>query len=254
MTGEFDDAPLLANTDGGLARSLPGALAGARTDIIAAARDILALPEGALPEPWSWTGESEADIRYAAYRAAEALEAGEIDARRAVSTLDATEARTALILGPTTAARWDLQGILLALDDDRLDADPGGGEWSLRLVLGHIIGTHRGYASGNAWIQRHRADAREPVRIPDGFWGSLPDDETTEAAGSLATLGARLDAIVDLAAERLAATPDRHLDIPCHWAGFPVTLEFRIRPDGVAHPRTHDPGREDVRDARLHPR
>lgn len=238
MTGEFDDAPLLENTDANLGRPLPGALTRAREDVVAAARDVLAVPEAALPEPWSWTGESEADIRYGAYRAAEALESAEIDARRAVAGSDATEPRTALILGPTTAARWDLQAILLALDDDRLDADPGGGEWSLRLVLGHIIGTHRGYASGNAWIQHHGTDAQEPVRIPDAFWEALPDDETAEAAGSLAALGARLDAIVDLAAVRLAGTPDERLHIPCRWAGFPVTLGFRFE-RMASHIREH---------------
>ena len=228
MTDEFDDGPLLENTDPARARPLPEALIRARADVLAAAQDVLAVPEGALPDPWSWTGESEADIRYGAYRAAEALEVAEIDARRMVASRDANERRTALILGPTTAARWDLQAILLALDDARLDADPGGGEWSIRLVLGHIIGTHRGYASGNAWIQRHGTDAREPVRIPDGFWETLPDDETTEAAGSLEQLRMRLDAIVDLAAVRLAGTADERLDIPCRWAGFPVTLGFRF--------------------------
>jgi hypothetical protein len=231
MDDETLDAPLLEQTDPAFARPLPPVLAGARADVIAAARDLLAIPERSLTEPWSWIGGSEEELRYGAYRAAEALEEAEIAARTAVAEADPRERRSARIVGPSTAARWDLHGLLLPLDEPFLDADPGAGEWTVRLVLGHIIASQRGYAWANAWIQAHAPDAPAagtPILVPESFWDAMPDEATTEAAGSVDALRARLDSIVDLAAERLAGVPDDRLALPARWSGFTVTLGFRF--------------------------
>ena len=64
--------------------------------------------------------------------------------------------------------------------------------------------------------------------LDDSFWDALPDEATTEAAGTVDDLLARLDAITDLSAERLAGIPDDKLAIPTRWAGFPVSLGFRF--------------------------
>ncbi|HEX5823311.1 MAG TPA: hypothetical protein VFY18_02525, partial [Candidatus Limnocylindrales bacterium] len=74
MTTETLDAPLLDHTDPSLARPVPRALGGARADVIAATQDLLAIPEAALTRPWAWIGGSEQEVRYGAYRAAEARE------------------------------------------------------------------------------------------------------------------------------------------------------------------------------------
>lgn len=229
MTDESHDAPLFT-TNSSLARPLPAALLGARADVIAAARDLLAIPEASLTLPWTWIPGSAEEVRYAAYRAGEALEQAEIEARTLASSSDASEPRAARIVGPATAARWDLHGLLLPLANSLLDADPGGGEWSLRLVLAHTIASQRGYAWSAAWVQAHGPDATDPgapVRVPESFWETLPDEATTEAAGTIDDLRARLDAIVDLGAERLSGTPDDLLAIPTRWSGFPVTVGFR---------------------------
>ena len=241
MTDERSDAPLYDLTDPQLARPFPTALAQARVDVLAAARDLLTIPESALTRPWQWLPGSEAEVRYAAYRAGEALEQAEIEARTLVSSSDPGEPRAARIVGPNTAARWDLDGLLVPLAEDLLDADPGGGEWSLRLVLGHTIGTQRGYAWSAAWVQAHGFDATDraaQVRVPEAFFEAMPDDETVEAVGRLDELRARLDAIVDLSSERLAGTPDELLDIPTRWSGFPVTVGFRYG-RWSAHIREH---------------
>jgi hypothetical protein len=231
MTNETLDAPLVDNSDPSLARPLPGALARARADLIAAAQDLMAIPESALTRSWTWIGGSEVEVRYGAYRAAEALEQAEIEARTAASAADATERSAARIIGPSTAARWDLHGLMLPLDERWLDADPGGGEWSVRLTMGHIISGQRGYAWGNAWIQAHGPDPMDPqrqIRAPESLWDELPDEATTEAAGTISDIRTRLDAIVDLSAERLAGLPDDRLAIPTRWSGFPISLGFRF--------------------------
>ena len=241
MTDTMLDAPLLEHSDASLARPLPAAIEGARSDAIAAARELLAIPATALTRPWTWIGGGQEEVRYGAHRAAEALEGAEIDARVAMAATDANERRAARIVGPSTAARWDLHGLLLPLDDQMLDADPGGGEWSIRLVLGHVIGSQRGYGWGTAWWQAraHLAeDPTLPARIPEEFFAAEPDEATTEAEGTVDDLRERLDAILDLSAERLADLPNDRLELGARWSGFPVTVGFRLGRWG-SHIREH---------------
>ena len=241
MTDKPLDAPLLDRTDSSLARPLPPALGRARADVLAGAHDLLAIPEAALARPWSWIDGGEDEVRYAAYRAAEALEQAEIEARAAASAGEATERHASRIIGPSTAARWDLHGLLLPLDDRLLDADPGGEEWSLRLVLGHVISGQRAYAWGSAWWLEQGLDATDPDRpasIPDSVWETLPDELTTEAEGTLEDLRTRLDGTLDLSAERFAGLPDDRLDVGARWSGFPVTIGFRLGRWG-SHIREH---------------
>ena len=115
MTDDRTDALLYRWTDDALARPLHPALIGARADAVAAARGLLGDPEAALTRPWTWIGGSE-ESRYGAYRAAEALELAEIEARTAASAGDPAERVAARLVGPTTAARWDLHGLLMPLE------------------------------------------------------------------------------------------------------------------------------------------
>jgi hypothetical protein len=235
------DAPLLELTDSALARPLPAALARARTAVVEAAQDLLAIPEASLTSRWTWIGGSEEEVRYGAYRAAEALEAAEIEARAAVAASGGDRPRAARIIGPSTAARWDLHGLLLPLDNEVLDADPGGGEWTIRLVMGHVISSQRGYGWGTAWWL-HRAyaagDPGLPARIPEGFFAAAPDESTSEAQGTTDDLRSRLDSILDLSAERFAGQPDDRLELGARWSGFPVTVGFRVSRWG-SHIREH---------------
>src|SRR5450631_3635253 len=98
MNDERGDAPLYDLTDPALVRPLPEALAVARADVLAAARDLLAIPGSALTLPWAWMPGSEEEVRYAAYRAAEALEQAEIEARTLAFSNDPGEPRAARIV------------------------------------------------------------------------------------------------------------------------------------------------------------
>jgi hypothetical protein len=234
------DAPLIERTDDSLARPIPRGLVGARATVVAAARDLLAIPEASLTRPWTWIGGSEEEVRYGAYRAAEALEGAELEARAMVPNRDIDAPRAASIVGPSTAARWDLHGVLLSLDEELLDADPGGGEWSIRLVVGHVIASQRGYGWGTAWWLDSAYNAKDPAlpaKIPDEFFADEPDEATT-GAGSLDELRTRLDAMLDLSAERLAGLPDDRLELGARWSGFPVTVGFRMARWG-SHLREH---------------
>ncbi len=230
MTTPVLDTPLLDATDPSLARPLAVPLATAREDALAAARDLLAIPEAALARPWTWIGGSEEEVRYGAYRAVEALEQAEIEARTRVSAADAVEREAARIVAPATAARWDLHGLVMPLPDALLDADPGGGEWTIRLTLAHTISSQRAYGWGTSWwlANPHEAgDPQLPASVPDEFWTAMPE-EAAEGDGSALAVRARLDAILDLGAERLAGLPDDSLGLAARWSGFAVTVGFRL--------------------------
>jgi hypothetical protein len=231
MTDRFANASFPDLVDPSDARPLPSAFGTARADVLAAAADLLAISDAGLVKPWDWIGGSEEEVRYGAYRAAEALEQAEIEARSLVTVGEATERRAALIVGPATAARWDLHGLLVPLDDALLDADPGGGEWSIRQTLGHTINSQRGYGWGSAyWLGQTYdvADPALPKGAPESYWDGFPDEETTEAEGDLATLRARLDAILDLCGERFGGLADERLELGSRWSGFAVTVGFRL--------------------------
>ena len=244
------DALLYRWTDDAVARPLHPALIGARADVTAAARGLLAIPEAALARPWAWIGGSEEEVRYGAYRAAESLELAEIEARTAASSGDPGETIAARLVGPTTAARWDLHGLLMPLDDALLDADPGGGEWSIRLTMGHIIGGQRGYGWGGAWwlSQGYAAgDPAMPGGAPDDLWDGLPDEATSEAAGSVTRApgsprrGDRSHGRAPRGHLRRAGRLRRDL------GGLPGDARLPLRAVVVAHPRARDPDREDLR-------
>jgi hypothetical protein len=231
MSSTLLDEPLLRHTDTAWARPLPDAIRDARSDLPAIVADILAIPEAALERVWAWTGNGEVEARYGMYRAYELFERAEIEAARALREAGIDGGLAAAIGGPGTAARWDLHGVLAPLSDADIDADPGGGEWTIRRTLGHTISSQRSYGWGTAWWQDQGLAVDDP-NLPDGagdeFWASLPDDETAECAGTLGDIRGRLDAILDLADERLAGLPEARLGNAARWSGYAVPASHRI--------------------------
>ena len=225
------DAPLLARTDPALRRPLPPAIVEARQTLRAIAGDILAIPESALARPWDWIGGSEEEVRYGPYRVQELFERAEIDARRALAASAGHGGLAAELIAPAGAARWDLHGLLAPLSAADLDADPGGGEWSIRRTLGHVINGQRAYGWATAWWQAKGYaidDPDLPATPPDEVYEGLPEEDGTEMTGSLDDLRARLDAILDLSTECLAGLPEDRLALATRWSGFAVTVAFRI--------------------------
>jgi DinB family protein len=231
MSTSTADAPLVRHTRDELVRPLPDAIRDARTDLSAIVADILAIPESALERGWEWIGGGEGDVRYGIYRLHELFERAEVEAARQRRSSGAGGGMAAAIIGPATAARWDLHGLLSSLTEVDLDADPGGGEWSIRLTLGHTVNSQRAYGWSTAWWQERGfalGDPDLPPRVSEELFEALPDEETAEAAGSLDDIRARLDEILDLSAERMAGTPDDRLGYGARWSGFAVPVSFRL--------------------------
>jgi hypothetical protein len=182
--------------------------------------------DSALTYSWTWDGNA-VDVRYAFYRGLELLEAATSALAGSMVGTASTEARDAV--GAATAARWDLQGVLATLADADLDADPGGGEWTVRQTLAHITGSQRGYAWGSAyWLSvRDQPAPSGEWRAPEEIFSAMPE-EADEALGSVADIRRRLDDVLDATSSRYSTLTTDEMNVVGGWSGFPVTIGFRM--------------------------
>jgi len=230
VTTPTADDQLIRYTDASLERRIPSALRAARLEVLAAVAELRRMSDASLTRPWTWKGGSMVELRYGFYRIGEAFERAGIDAEASLRATGKPRGRTADLIAPATATRWNLQGLLIGLDDSTWDANPGGGEWTIRQTMGHTISGQRFYGVATAWWQEqgYRADDPElPPSTPEPVFEGLPGEEI-DAQGSPAEVRDRLDAVLDRAAERLAGLPADRLGLGTRWSGFAVDIGFRI--------------------------
>lgn len=219
--------PILERLTPGPTIPLARPVLAARAAVLAAVADLLRVPDGTLDRPWTWRGE-EADVRYGLYEPYERLEVAAGDVRRAVEVAGVQATPAVARFAAATIARWDLHGVLVALAADALDADPGGGEWTIRQTLGHTISGQRTYGWFTGWWLGQTGADPFPTRVPDDLGDLVPDEHGPEAAGSLAEIRDRLDAILDDCAARYATLGEASLAARARWAGIEVDAGFRI--------------------------
>jgi hypothetical protein len=209
----------------------------ARADIRAAIADVVAVPDDALERPWRWHADDpgDLDVRYGLYRLHESLE--ESAAAVAASRTDGVAGPAVPLLAASGAARWELNGALAGLPDDAWDADPGGGEWTVRRTVAHVISAQRAYGWTTAWFLHRAGEADAGEYAPEGALPPEPE-EASEADGSVVDVIARLDDLVDQAIETLAGLDAAGLAAPGRWSGIPITVVFRINRLG-SHIREH---------------
>ena len=140
-------------------------------------------------------------------------------------------------LGSTAEARWDLHGLLAGLTADAWDADPGGGEWTVRQTMGHILGGQLSYSWYNAWYLSHPVAVGLAERPPDSDFPPEPTEDEL-ATGTPAEVAGRLDSIVDASIAAVAGLDPASMDIGARWAGLPVSIGFRLGRYG-SHIREH---------------
>ena len=198
----------------------------ARTALRAALPALHGVSDSDLEFAWDWDG-LEADVRYGFYRLYELLEVAAADAERQIGAAGWREARAPI--AAATAARWELHGLLAGLRDADLDADPGGGEWTIRQTLGHMLASQRSYIWATAWWIGHRDAPAEgfPTRVPEDQYAQMPSEEE-EATGSLTEIGARLDELMDHGAARMALLNADELAARARWSDLQLTAGFRL--------------------------
>lgn len=230
MTTPTVDDQLVRYTESAFERRIPAALRTARLDVLASVAELRKISDGSLTEPWTWKGGSEEELRYGFYRIGEAFELAGIDAETTLRTSGTQRGRAADLIAPATAARWDLHGLLIGLDDAAWSADPGHAEWTIGQTLGHVTSGQRHYGVGTAWWQEQDYAADDPALppvTPETVFDGLPGEEA-EAEGSPAEIRDRLDSALDRSAERLAGLPADRLALGTRWSGFSVDIGFRL--------------------------
>ena len=98
--------------------------------------------EADLARPWAWDAYREG-VRFAFLRTAE-----ELDELAAVLAVDRATNGPVITLASRALAQHqsayrDWQAVMLGVEMDLLDRVPAEGEWPLRRVLAHLIGTER---------------------------------------------------------------------------------------------------------------
>lgn len=228
---------------------LPASLVRAREGLARATPLFLSIPDSSLESEWAWIGEGEGDVRSGFYVAVQALERAAGQVRRfAAEPAGGSAAGPAAgsapgpapgpapkpaagSIGAATEARWELHGLLCSLEDESLDADPGGEEWTVRRTLAHTLASQRAYGWFTSWWMGRRDAPDYPLSIPDAvaeeMEAQLPEVERN-ADGSVADIRVRLDGLVDLASELWRDTSEEELAVRARWMGFPVTAGFRV--------------------------
>jgi hypothetical protein len=170
------------------------------------------LPDERLSGPWRWPGRAgtELEVRDALLRSLE-LELAAL----AGAGSGASEAALALALAQ--AAFGDLRGLLCGRPDPLLDAEPGGGEWTLRKVLQHVLWVERRYQLQTAYAASRSDD--DPIR--------REPDVAEEDGGTVAAWLQRISAAREEGRRALAIT-DGKLERPTVWAGHAVDVRFRL--------------------------
>jgi len=130
-----------------------------------------------------------------------------------------------------------LHGALASVDETDWDTDPGGGEWTIRQTVGHIVAAQRGYSWYNAWYLQQGVVDGEAVFPPDGLMPQEPSEED-EGEGTPEVVAARFDEIVDASIAANAGLDATALRVSARWSGLPVTIDFRFGRYG-SHTREH---------------
>jgi hypothetical protein len=204
--------------------------------------ELVAIPDDALERGWRWLPSDldELDVRYGLYRIHEQLES----AIAAIATGHSDGGASNAGAGPAipalqaaTVARWELHGALAGLSAADWDTDPGGGEWTVRQTLGHIIVSQRSYGWFNAWFLSKGFAEGEAIRPPAG---ALPEEPTEEdeSRGTATAVRARLDDVVDANIAAFAALDGAALRVDARWAGLHIPIAFRLGRYG-SHIREH---------------
>jgi hypothetical protein len=198
-------------------------LATLRSTIQGALLDLATVSDGVLERPWHWDHRGDIELRYGFFHPIQELEGTAAE----IARLGDTRSRARVIVTPAAVAAWGLLGWLAGLTDDDLDADPGGGEWTIRIALAHTIATQRSYAIYTDWWRQQRipAGTRPLPEPPDDL--DAPELEETYADGSLEEVRARLLDTLDEAARQTADIDDEELGLAGRWSGTPVTVAFR---------------------------
>ncbi len=181
-------------------------------------------------QPWAWGPHAEG-VRFALIGTCHELR--DLAVRlRAQRPFPLTQSQH--ILGQYHAAYRDLQTILLGVTDTTYDQEPAAGEWPMRLVLGHLVGSERHFfALVHYGVERQRDGAERPLRLPDSetdkVTGPYQEFRTLIDTGSMAGLLAFYETLHQQVLQYAATISDQELEgKSLWWENIEYTLHHRL--------------------------
>lgn len=131
------------------------------------------LPDADLSRPWRW-GDYDEGIRFGFFRNYEDLRklAAILAAQRAEANKPVSTAQ--MILRQYHAAFRDLQAVLLGVNDELAGRRPTTDDWSLRIIMAHLIDTDLSFWFINQQaLQARRAGETNPPKLTDDLWMAM---------------------------------------------------------------------------------
>jgi len=133
---------------------------------------LLMLPvlEKDLEREWKWKDHDEEGIRFAFFVTLQELRQLAVT----LSTLRPKPTSVQHILDQYHAAYMDLQAAVLGVSDTAAEKAPAEGEWPIRKVYAHILGTDFGFTAIIRYaLELHRANKWENAPIPESEYPRL---------------------------------------------------------------------------------
>lgn len=141
---------------------------------------MLPLSESDLERAWKWKDHDSEGVRFGFFVTLQELRQLSVT----LSRLQPQPTQAQLILAQYHAAYLDLQAAVLGLSNGEADREPAEGEWSIRRVYSHILGTDLGFSAVVRYaLEGHRAGHWTPRPVPDNEYPrlyGLSDEEYDE--------------------------------------------------------------------------
>lgn len=178
-------------------------------------RMMLPLTETDLERTWVWKDHDEEGIRFACFVTLQEL-------RQLAVTLSALRSQPTpaqKILSQYHAAYLDLQAAVLGLSDEDAEQIPAEGEWQVRKVYGHILGTDFSFTSVVRYaLELHRANQWTNDPIPESEYPRLyaisEADYDQLMAGPLSGMLAYHRHLHNQILQEFSSITDQELDLP----------------------------------------
>ncbi len=190
------------------------------------------LTEEDLGREWNWRAYQEG-VRYAFFRTYEELR--ELAARLVSERTSRGKpiTTTHCTLAQYHSAYRTLQALLFGLDDSLLDQHPKN-EWTLRIILGHILAAER-ETFARIWhaVQHFQSGQDDPVEMSaeavEEFVGSYASFSRTIDRLSIAGIMAYFDVLHKRVLRELVGIRGLELEATSlWWEAIPITVEFRL--------------------------
>jgi uncharacterized damage-inducible protein DinB len=124
---------------------------------------ILPLTEKDLEREWKWKDHDEEGIRFACFVTLQELRHLAVTLFTPSAALRTQPTPAQHILSQYHAAYLDLQAAILGLSDEDAEKIPAEGEWDVRRVYAHILGTDIGFTAVIRYaLEDHRAGSWKP--------------------------------------------------------------------------------------------